>query len=83
MVIKRRADLDGCYADPELLPLGDLLDGPGRANLPAKHARRLAIANARDENRSPQPFDPRFEERRMERAASYVEVLLRVTTAKG
>ena len=52
---------------PELLLLGDLLDRAGRAHLAAEHARVLAVADARDEDRRPEPLDARLEERRVER----------------
>ena len=52
---------------PDLLLLGDLLDGAGRAHLPAEDARVLAVADARDEDRRPEPLDARLEERRVER----------------
>src|SRR4029079_18732274 len=38
-----------------------------RADLAAEHARVLAVTDARDEDRRPDAFDARLEERRMER----------------
>src|SRR5262249_42714788 len=61
LVVERRADLHRRNAEAELLLLRDLLDGPRGADLTAENARVLAVADARDQDRRPNPLDPRLE----------------------
>ena len=66
-IIESRADSDGFGVaidadDPTLGLGGNLPDGACRANLRTEHATGLAIADARDEYRSPQAFESGFSE---------------------
>ncbi len=70
LIVHRGADRDRLLADAHLLLLGDLLDCAGRTHLTAQHARKLAVADARDQESGPQALDAGFEEGRMERGCS-------------
>src|SRR5690606_19025515 len=67
LVVHRRPDADRLLADSHLLLLVDLLDGAGGADLTTEHARELAVADARNEDRRPQPLEAGLEERGVQR----------------